>query len=177
MYKKHHYHKPVIQSAPSSEVGFTLVEVMIASMILLFTMASIGRFTQAAMVSGANQGIRSKVEAIIMNNIQKIQQQDSRLTWEAVISSNEQEFACNNPVEYTRSKLEDEMSSYYVAIPNNIERIITDSSAVPESTPGVMIITYSFEAPEYSIGTEKRFIELNPTFAADCLDLDVTPSL
>ena len=70
--------------------GFGLVEALIAGVILLFVMTSIGRFTQAAMTSGSNQDIRNKIENKIIDNMQKIQQQDSRLTWEAIKISGEE---------------------------------------------------------------------------------------
>lgn len=147
--------------------GFGLIEAMIAGVILLVTMTSVGRFTQAAMTSGSNQEIRNKLETRIIDNIQEIQQQDSRLTWEAVEHLREEQIACKNPTEYTKLKLETESSGYYVQQPDKIERVISDSS----NAPGVMVITYNFDGPENSVGTEKRVIELNPTFAADCLDI------
>ena len=147
--------------------GFGLVEALIAGVILLFTMSSIGRFTQAAMSSGANQELRNRIEAQIMNNIQEIQQQDSRLTWDVIKQRNDEQLACNQSTQYTKKKLETVGSGYYVAPPNQANRAITESNAAP----GVMVITYSFDAPENSVGVEKRVIELNPTFAADCLDL------
>ena len=147
--------------------GFGLVEALIAGVILLFTMSSIGRFTQAAMSSGANQELRNRIEAQIMNNIQEVQQQDSRLTWEVVKQFNEEQLACNQSTQYAKDKLETIGSGYYVAPPDQVNRTISESNAAP----GVMVITYSFDAPENSVGIEKRVIELNPTFAADCLDL------
>ena len=58
--------------------GFGLVEALIAGVILLIVMTTIGRVTQAAMTSGSNQYIRNKIENKIIDNMQKIQQQDSR---------------------------------------------------------------------------------------------------
>ena len=147
--------------------GFGLVEAMIAGVILLFVMASIGRFTQAAMSSGANQETRNKLENRIMNNMQEIQQQDSRLTWEVIEQLGEDQIACSDPPTYTKNKLEIEGTDYFVDTPTEIEREISNSS----TSQGIMIVTYSFEAPEHSIGLEKRVLELNPTFAADCLEL------
>ena len=154
------------QSAPKID-GFGLVEAMISGVILLFVMTSIGRFTQAAMSSGANQEIRNKLENRIMNNMQEIQQQDSRLTWEVINQLGEDQIACSDPIQYTKNKLEANGSDYFVGDPNQVERKISTSNV----NQGIMIITYSFEAPEHSVGLEKRILELNPTFAADCLEL------
>lgn len=153
--------------------GFGLIEAMIAGVILLITMTAIGRFTQAAMTSGSNQASRIKLENYIIDNIQEIQQQDSRLTWEAVeklieVEKLEDNFVhpCGNPASYLRKKLETEYSGYYVKKPSDVDRVINDS----RNDLGIMTITYTFDGPENSVGNEKRVIELNPTFAANCLD-------
>ena len=153
--------------------GFGLVEVMIAGVITIFTLSAVGRFTQAAMVSSAKQAERTRLEATIQNNIQEIQQQDSRLTWEIVNALAEEDEACQNPVSYLKSKLETKASNYHVPAPTNVNRSISDASSqttLTESTPAVAIITYSFDGPEKSVGNEKRILELNPTFHADCLE-------
>ena len=151
----------------SVEDGFGLVEAMIAGVILLATMTAVGRFTQAAMSSGSNQEIRNRIETQIIDNMQEIQQQDSRLTWKAIEKLQEEQMACSNPAIYAKQKIENNNSGYYVGKPFEIKRDISVSS----DAPGIIIITYSFNGPENSVGTEKRIIELNPTFAADCIDI------
>jgi hypothetical protein len=39
------------------------------------------------------------------------------------------------------------------------------------NNPYLLVITHSFEAPETSIGLEKRITELNPNFSSQCYDL------
>ena len=151
--------------------GFGLVEVLIAGVILLFVMTSIGRFTQAAMTSGSNQELRNRLESRIMDNMQKIQQQDSRLTWEAVKTFGDQQMACSNPAQYAKEQIENNNTEYFVDPPNNINRTINVST----TNPGIMIIEYDFDGPENSVAIERRVLELNPTFAADCLDLGKSP--
>ena len=151
--------------------GFGLVEALIAGVILLFVMASIGRFTQAAMTSGSNQDIRNKIENKIIDNMQKIQQQDSRLTWEAIKISGNEQTACNNPAKHLKGKIESGNTEYFVNPPNGINRTISVSTI----NPGIMRIEYNFDGPENSVGIERRVLELNPTFAADCLDLGRLP--
>ena len=165
--RKHFAIKKEYYSFQKNPDGFGLIEAMIAGVILLFTMTAIGRFTQAAMSSGANQEIRTKLENRIMDNIQEIHQQDSRLTWEIIEDLNDEQEACSNPAQYTKNKIETSGSGYYVETPKKIVRKITDSSDVP----GIIIVTYSFDGPENSVGIEKRIVELSPTFAADCFDL------
>ena len=151
--------------------GFGLVEVLIAGVILLFVMTSIGRFTQAAMTSGSNQELRNRLESRIMDNMQKIQQQDSRLTWDVVKTFGDQQIACSNPAQYVKEKIENNNTEYFVDPPNNINRTINASTI----NPGIMRIEYDFDGPENSVGIERRVLELNPTFAADCLDLGILP--
>lgn len=151
--------------------GFGLVEVLIASVILLFVMTSVGRFTQAAMTSGSNQELRNRLESRIMDNMQTIQQQDSRLTWEAVKILGDQQTACNNPAAYLKDKVENTNTEYFVNPPNGINRTISVSTI----NPGIMRIEYNFDGPENSVRIERRILELNPTFAADCLDLGSPP--
>ncbi len=151
--------------------GFGLVEVLIAGVILLFVMTSVGRFTQAAMTSGSNQELRNRLESRIMDNMQTIQQQDSRLTWEAVKIHGDQQTACNNPAAYLKDKVENTNTEYFVNPPNGINRTISVSTI----NPGIMRIEYNFDGPENSVRIERRILELNPTFAADCLDLGSPP--
>ena len=151
--------------------GFGLVEVLIAGVILLFVMTSIGRFTQAAMTSGSNQELRNRLESRIMDNMQKIQQQDSRLTWEAVKIFGDQQIACSNPAQYAKEQIENNNTEYFVGPPNSINRTISVST----NNPGIMRIEYDFDGPENSVAIERRVLELNPTFAADCLDLRILP--
>ena len=106
-----------------------------------------------------------------MDNIQEIQQQDSRITWEIIKDLKDEQEACNEPADYTKNKLETAGSGYHVASPQDITREITKSLVAP----GIMIIKYSFDGPEHSVGIEQRIIELNPTFAADCIDLGYLP--
>jgi len=151
--------------------GFGLVEVLIAGVILLFVMTSVGRFTQAAMTSGSNQELRNRLESRIMDNMQKIQQQDSRLTWEVVKIFGDQQTACSNPAQYAKEQIENNSTEYFVDPPKSINRTISVSTI----NPGIMRIEYGFDGPENSVGIERRVLELNPTFAADCLDLGVSP--
>ena len=37
------------------------------------------------------------------------------------------------------------------------------------TSPGITVVTYSFSAPEYSIGQERRVVELNPNFQNRCI--------
>ena len=73
----------MIQSAKtprSANQGFTLVEALIAGVLMTFVMTSVGRLSVTALASSSNQKERSRIEGAIENSIQKIQNLDSQLT-------------------------------------------------------------------------------------------------
>ena len=73
----------MIQSAKtrrSANQGFTLVEALIAGVLMTFVMTSVGRLGVTALASSSNQKERSRIEGAIENSIQKIQHLDSQLT-------------------------------------------------------------------------------------------------
>ena len=73
----------MIQSAKtprSATQGFTLVEALIAGVLMTFVMTSVGRLSVTALASSSNQKERSRIEGAIENSIQKIQNLDSQLT-------------------------------------------------------------------------------------------------
>ena len=73
----------IIQSAKkrrSANQGFTLVEALIAGVLMTFVMTSVGRLGVTALASSSNQKERSRIEGAIENSIQKIQHLDSQLT-------------------------------------------------------------------------------------------------
>ena len=64
--------------------GFTLVEVLVAGSILLMVMVGVSRVSVQSITSGRNRMERDRIEAAIHNNIQLIQQADSKLTLESI---------------------------------------------------------------------------------------------
>ena len=155
----------------STVSGFTLVEVVIAGGVLLMVLVGVARISIQAITSGRYRTERDKIEAAIHNNIQLIQQADSRFSLES-ISSKEQRLACIDPGNYLKQQLEDSGGSAAVPPPvvkgingnNPIKRVIK-----PGQQPGITVITYEFTAPENSIENERRVIELNPHFQSHCI--------
>ena len=88
--------------------GFTLVEVLIAGVIMASTMIGIARFSSAALAISSNQKDRQALEAAINNNIQLIQQSDSRITENKlkanIFSNTLAEAAATRPI-FNRSNL------------------------------------------------------------------------
>ena len=85
---------------------------------------------------------------------------------------NERRKACINPAQYLKDKLDQASGASSVPKPkvtgidgnNPITRTIEISKR-----PGITVVTYSFLAPEHSIGQEQRIVELNPNFQNRCI--------
>ena len=131
-------------------------------------MTAVGRLGVSAMATGRNQSSRSTIEASINDHIQLIQMQDSYLTKEAITSesglSTTLETACSSPSTFLKNHLTKESVAGTINHPS-VSMIWDDSN------PYLLTVTYSFEAPEASIGLEKRIAELNPNFSSQCYDL------
>lgn len=151
--------------------GFTMAEVLIAGSVLLIVMVGVSRISVQSITSGRNRMERDRIEAAIHNNIQLIQQADSKLTLES-IPSNEQREACLRPAQYLRDQLDSESARYFVPKPeaSGIDRQNAISRTIEVGdNPDITIVTYSFSAPEYAIGKEKRVVQLNPNFQNRCI--------
>ena len=151
--------------------GFTMVEVLIAGVIMLIVMVGTARISIQSITSGRHRIERDRIEAAIHNNIQLIQQADSKLTLESM-PSKDQRAACLNPAAYLKQQLSQQGGAIAVPPPdisgigniNPIERTITIGQH-----PGITAITYQFLAPEHSIKNERRTVELNPNFQTRCI--------
>ena len=148
-----------------------MAEVLIAGSVLLIVMVGVSRISVQSITSGRNRMERDRIEAAIHNNIQLIQQADSKLTLES-IPSNEQREACLRPAQYLRDQLDSESARYFVPKPeaSGIDRQNAISRTIEVGdNPDITIVTYSFSAPEYAIGKEKRVVQLNPNFQNRCI--------
>ena len=87
------------------QTGFTLIETMIAGVVLILVMSGIGRMTTSALAGGGNLEERRRIEEAIENHIQLVQQADSLLTYDRIPllhRSGEGGItrACRKPAEY-----------------------------------------------------------------------------
>lgn len=158
-------------SKTKNENGFSLVEVMIAGTILLIVMLGVTRISVQSITSGRNRMERDRIEAAIHDNIQLIQQADSKLTLESM-PSQDRHNACLKPALYLKNKLDTQGGTSFVPAPKvagiDGTNPIIRSISVGEQ-PGITVVTYSFLAPEYAIGREQRVMELNPQFQNRCI--------
>ena len=148
--------------------GFTLIETMVAGLIMSLTLVAVSRFSISAISTSSHQTIRRKIEAAINNDIQLLQQADSRLK---LINISDKESACKDPGSFLRDKLSSINSDYYVSEPK-----ITDPSGKrvlrrtieSSQTPIMTKVIYTITAPEKTIQTERRILNLYPNFHYLC---------
>lgn len=165
MIRRPRWHQRTVR--PSKQSGFTLVEVLIAAVVLSAVMAAVGRLTVAALATGRLQGERTRIEAAVSENIQLIQKADSEFRFDAPDPSDQPgSTACSDPSAALQSYIESRSSAS--TDPSRSLRLrLTDVSRTMRSAD-TLVISYGFEAPERSIGREYRVLELNPNFQARC---------
>lgn len=177
------------QKNKKNKSGFTLVEVLIAGLLIVMAMASVARFSASAMTASHKQELRRAIEDEIINNMERIQQQDSNLTWESIEENNETTEACfvqqsfngddipvltGGPANFLQSKLDKIDGKYYVSPPKklgetNLIREIRASSNAADSMTALII--YRFNTPDFDNTVEQRVLELNPNYAPRCFEL------
>ena len=161
--------------------GFTLVEVLIAGVIMASTMIGIARFSSAALAVSNNQKDRQALEAAINNNIQLIQQSDSQITQkklEANAFSRSFAEACQDPAQFLIDQIS-ETGELTVKQPVILETKVDYNLkrkeqalniSIGNSTVNVMEVMYEFDSPEKSYGKETRVFEISPTFSSVCYE-------
>lgn len=187
------------QRSISVSSGFTLIEVLIAGVLIVVTMSAIARFTASALTASHVQDVRRGIEDEIMDNMERIQQKDSQLTWEDIEIRGESSDACFGssddsqsdqylgPFIYLADKLDNPNSPYYVPPPNSMGRVGLRREIKPSIDPlrsMTVLIIYRFVKPEsFSVNRqdessdqnlvneEQRILELNPNYAPRCFQL------
>ena len=142
--------------------GFTMVEVLIAGILMASALAAVGRLSVAALSVSKHSSTRAGIEAAINDNIQIMQKEDSYFTREWIKDNANIEFetACLSPAGTLRNHLQSVDPEPRLG---EITRTF-DYNTIP----GILKIIYSFEGPEEQIKEEKRVIEMNPNFASQC---------
>ena len=150
--------------------GFTMVETLVAGCIFLVVLVAVSRVSILSITSGHNRVERDRIEAAILNNIQVLQQADTKLTFDS-IPTNKQKYACLNPAQYLKEQL-----SQQNGIDLNQKTLIDKSNTnfmiqrqLKVNNPRILVVVYLFSAPESSIKNERRIIELNPHFYNECI--------
>ena len=139
--------------------GFSIIETLIAGLLLASTLTAISRMSVASLSGSKLSSERSRIEAAINNNIQIMQKEDSYFTYEWISKNKDIKQACQNPALALMIHLQD------VVDEPGEEGIVRDFLI---SQPGILTVKYIFEAPEKAIAKEIRLIEMNPNFSSEC---------
>ena len=156
-------------SRPNRDVsGFTLIETMVAGLIMSLTLVAVARLSISAISTSSHQTIRRKIEAAVNNDIQLLQQADSRLK---LIDIADKETACKDPGLFLREKLSSNNSDYYVPEPKVTDpsgKLVLRRTIESSQSPIMTKVIYTITAPEKTIETERRILNLYPNFHYLC---------
>jgi len=161
--------KPRRLRKPNPASGFSLVEVLIAAIILFIMLLSANKALLLGM-AGTRQGAsRTTLESEILNDIEIIQGIDSSL------SADVNGCGSGGGSTYLKTKVE---SLNPVPSTRNWQRNLDSTE------PTILTITYSFAIPESTgldsssqtgssgstlgTGLEKRVVDINPSFLTEC---------
>ena len=160
-----------LQHQSQLEEGFTLVEVLIAGLLMALVLAGVSRINIAALAGSSNQAQRERIEAAINNNIQMLQKEDSYLRLDTLKTASDRENACKAPAQTLATVLEEKVAPPMAeGIDQSISRVFTPL----DNGIDLLIVEYSFIAPEHQNKIdalnhkELRTVELNPNFTARC---------
>ena len=183
------YHKGGRISSQPCRNGFTLIESLIAGLLLTFTMTGIARISVSALSGSSHLAERRRVETAIDDHIQLVQQADSLLTYKRLPSNhltgeNNIPRACRFPAEYLAKILKekgkvnpdnwrDEPGHRPVTLLEEIPNPRTEQTNIKTNYDynediGLVQITYNFTGPEANIKEESRSLELSPNFQSYC---------
>ena len=152
--------KPFKRQRSHHQNGFSMIETMIAGILLASSLTAVSRMSISALSGSRTSSYRAQIEAAINNDIQTMQKEDSYFTYDWISQNQNISDACQNPPEALKDHLQNVVSG------PNIEGITRkfDSTLIP----GILTVEYKFEAPEQAIGSEIRLIEMNPNFSSEC---------
>ena len=130
--------------------GFTLVETLIAGLLLTLVMTAVGRLSLSAMAGSSNLAERRKVEAAIDNHIQLVQQADSLLTYERLPSKHRTgdddiTRACRKPAQYFAKALQQKGRMDKGAWETQLNE---DNQSTEDSVPNSVQLFDGFNDPE-----------------------------
>ena len=148
--------------------GFTLVETMVAGAVMSLILIAVSRFSISSIAISQQQSERQRLEAAINNDIQLLQQADSRLK---LVDISDKQKACADPGLFLKNSLTDESSEFYVEAPiikDRDGRSVLQRRINHSKSPTLAVVTYTFLAPEQSITSEERVVRMYPNFHYLC---------
>ena len=96
--------------------GFTLIEVLIAGLLLAVVMIAVSNFSTTALSNSSKQSKRIRIETAINENMQLVHQADSILTLESIPEESRIK-ACSNPAEHLKTTIESPSELAHVPAP------------------------------------------------------------
>jgi len=137
---------------PKPASGFSLVEVLIAAVILFIMLLSANKALLLGMASTRQGASRTSLEMEILNDIEIIQGIDSSLSGDLN--------GCGKSGGSTYLKVK-------VEALNPVSKDRTWKRTLVSAELTILTITYSFAIPG-ATGEEKRVLEINPSFLTEC---------
>ena len=155
--------KPFKRQRSNRQNGFSMIETMIAGVLLASSLTAVSRMSITALSGSRTSSYRAQIEAAINNNIQTMQKEDSYFSYDWISRNQNISDACKNPPKALEDHLENVVSGPNIEGIKGITRNF-DSTSIP----GILTVEYNFEGPEQAIGSEIRLIEMNPNFSSEC---------
>ncbi|MGC6482738.1 MAG: type IV pilus modification PilV family protein [Synechococcus sp.] len=147
--------------------GFSLVEVLVASVLLASSLAAVARISSLALNGQRLLGQRRAIEAAINEDILTLQSKNAAFTSANVGDADALRTACVTPAATLATQLGPFLDlTVDLGSGNSIKVSRSTNSAF---NPNLLRVEYNFTAPEENIGNETRVIEMTPYFSADCL--------
>ena len=155
--------------------GFTLVEVLVAGVIMAAAMSAFARFNVAALANSRSQSIRADLEMTINNDAQELQRYDTQLSY---ASLSDPDAACANPLQHLAEYFTQNTQPPTSPVPGfKITREFLHGKTANAHT---LYAKYTFENDKESntlaIGPEYRIFEISPNFSAQCVSLQSNSS-
>ena len=138
--------------------GFTIVESLVAGVILFILMLSTNRFLLIGMANSTRSGQRTALELEILNDIEEVQAIDALINNSPELKTE----ACTsrNPALHL---------SQQISTQNPVPSGSTWGRQFDSSDSDILIVTYEFAIPMRDTKEkEYRIVELNPSFMATC---------
>jgi len=146
------------------ESGFSILEVMIAGIILFIILVNANKALMLGMAGTRQGGSRSEIESQIQNDIETIRAVDSGLKGDFNACSS------GKISLHLKTKLEEHFENNKPAATPDWQRTMDNSE------PTMLKVTYKFSIPESTgaalgagaTGEEFRVLEINPSFMGQC---------
>lgn len=132
--------------------GFSLVETLMAAIVMLVLLVGSNRMIMQGMASSGRASQRAEIEQEIINDIEEIQAVDTLLSKEPKLTQ-----ACSAGITHSSQYLADELEDPQ---PKNWSRRLNTTQL------HLLVATYTLN--ESSSEKEIRVMELNPSFPSAC---------